>query len=160
MTARKRMLDNAWMKAVYAIIAVLAAGCAAPHAHMEMSADSRQLVTFPEPMRAHTLANMRDHLQTLHDIQAALARQDFDAASALAEKRLGMTSLALHDAAHLAAFMPEPMQQMGTAMHRAASRLAVAAQDAGATHDIRAVTAALADVTAQCVACHAAYRLQ
>lgn len=149
------------MKAVYAIIAALLAGCASPHAHMHAaSADARQLVSFPEPMRVHTLANMRDHLQALHEIQGALAKEDFEGAGVLAEKRLGMTSLALHDAAHLAGFMPEPMQQMGTAMHHAASRFAVAAQDAGATHDTRAVMAALADVTRQCVACHAAYRLQ
>ena len=149
------------MKTVHAIIAALLAGCAAPHAHMEITpADGRQLVPFPEPMRAHTLANMRDHLRTLQEIQAALAKDDFDGAAALAETRLGMTSLALHDAAHLAGFMPEPMQQMGTAMHRAASRFAVVAQDAGATHDPRPVMAALAEVTRQCVACHAAYRLQ
>ena len=149
------------MKTVCAIIAALLAACAAPHAHRDGPAtDARQLVSFPEPMRVHTLANMRDHLQTLQEIQAALAKDDFDAAAALAEKRLGMTSLALHDAAHLAPFMPQPMQEMGTAMHRAASRFAVAAQDAGATHDTRAVMASLAEVTRQCVACHAAYRLQ
>ena len=149
------------MKAVYAIIAALLAGCASQHAHMQASSvDARQLVSFPEPMRVHTLANMRDHLQTLHEIEAALAKEDYETAATLAEKRLGMTSLALHDAAHLAAFMPEPMQQMGTEMHHAASRFAVAAQDAGATHDTRAVMAALADVTRQCIACHAAYRLQ
>ncbi len=151
----------ACMKTIYAIVAALLAGCAAPHAHMEASsADARQLVKFPEPMRVHTLANMRDHLQALQEIQAALAKDDFDGAAAVAEKRLGMTSLALHDAAHLAGFMPEPMQQMGTAMHRAASRFAVAAQDAGATHDARPAMAALAEVTRQCIACHTAYRLQ
>jgi hypothetical protein len=146
------------MKRLCAIIAALAAGCAAGPRHD--TTDARQLVEFPAPMRVHTLANMRDHLQTLQDVLAALARDDFDAAARLAEQRLGMTSLALHDASHLAAYMPAPMQEMGSAMHRAASRFAIAAQNASATHDARPALAALAEVTRHCIACHAAYRLQ
>ena len=45
-------------------------------------------------------------------------------------------------------------------MHRAASRFAIAAQDAGVTGDLKPVFAGLADVTAQCVSCHAGYRLK
>lgn len=146
------------MKHASACVALLLASCAAPSHHV--ATDGRQHVAFPDAMRVHTLANMRDHLQTLHEIQAALAAERFEEAARLAEQRLGMTSLALHDASHLAAYMPEPMQQMGSAMHRAASRFAIAAQDSGATHDVRPALAALSDVTRQCVACHAAYRLQ
>jgi hypothetical protein len=147
------------MRSIFVIIAAAAAGCAPMHAH-EPAVDARELVAFPEPMRVHTLANMRDHLQTLQQINAALGRGDFDAASTLAETRLGMTSLAMHDAAHLAAYMPKPMQEMGSAMHASASRFAIAAQDAGATHDVRPALAALDGVMRQCVACHATYRLQ
>ena len=43
------------------------------------------------------------------------------------------------------------MQDAGTAMHRAASRFAVTAQEAGATGDLKPVFAGLAEVTAQCV---------
>ncbi|MBZ0248529.1 MAG: cytochrome c [Burkholderiales bacterium] len=60
----------------------------------------------------------------------------------------------------MAKFMPEGMQAIGTAMHRSASRFAVAAADAGASGDTRKALGALADVTAQCVACHAAYRMK
>ena len=34
--------------------------------------DSRQLVEFPDPMRLHTIASMRDHLLALQEIDEAL----------------------------------------------------------------------------------------
>jgi hypothetical protein len=46
--------------------------------------DSRQLATFPEPMSLHTIANMRDHLLALQEIDVALSRNDFDKAATLA----------------------------------------------------------------------------
>ena len=121
--------------------------------------DRRQAVVFPAPMREHTLANMRDHLLALQEIQDALARQQFDRAAELAEGRLGMSSLGLHGAHEVARFMPKGMQDAGTAMHRAASRFALAARDAGATGELRPPLSGLAELTATCVACHAAYRL-
>jgi hypothetical protein len=52
------------------------------------------------------------------------------------------------------------MQDAGTAMHRAASRFALAARDAGVTGDLKPALAGLAEITAQCVGCHAGYRLK
>lgn len=121
--------------------------------------DARQLVSFPEPMRLHTIANMRDHLLSLQEIDEALSRNDFDKAASIAEQRLGMSSLEAHGAAHLAPFMPQGMQDIGTAMHRAASRFAVAAQNASVGNDVRPALAALGTVMQECVACHATYRL-
>jgi cytochrome c556 len=103
---------------------------------------------------------MRDHLLALHEIQAALATDKYDQASTVAEQRLGMTSLAAHGAHEVAQYMPKGMQEAGTAMHRSASRLSTAALDAAVTKDVRPALAALAEVTANCVACHAGYRLQ
>ena len=122
--------------------------------------DRRVLVTFPAELREHTLANMRDHLLALHEIQAALATDKYDQASTVAEQRLGMTSLTAHGAHEVAQYMPKGMQEAGSAMHRSASRLSTAALDAAVTKDVRPALAALAEVTANCVACHAAYRLQ
>jgi cytochrome c556 len=45
-------------------------------------------------------------------------------------------------------------------MHKAASRFAVTAQEAGVTRDLPRALGALSEVTTQCVACHAAYRLK
>lgn len=121
--------------------------------------DSRQLVNFPEPMRLHTIASMRDHLLALREIDVALSKGDFGTASRVAEQRLGMSSLELHGASHIAPFMPKGMQDIGTEMHRAASRFAVEAENASVSNDVRPALAALGTVMSQCVACHAAYRL-
>ena len=130
-----------------------------PSAAAGQTADSRQLVDFPEPMRIHTIANMRDHLLALQEIDEALAKGEFDKASNIAETRLGMSSLEAHGAAHIAPYMPKGMQEIGTNMHQAASRFAVEAQNASVGNDVRPALAALAGVMRQCVACHAAYRL-
>jgi len=121
--------------------------------------DSRQPVAMPAMMQEHMRASMRDHLLALGEIQAALAAGQYDAAAEIAERRLGMTSLDAHGARHVAGFMPEGMQATGTAIHHAASRFAVTAQEAAVTGDLARALGGLAEVTQQCVACHAAYRL-
>lgn len=123
-------------------------------------ADSRQFVQFPAPMVEHTLANMRDHLAALQEIQDHLGMGHPDVAARIAEERLGMSSLGLHGAHDAAKFMPQGMQDAGTGMHRAASRFAIVARDAGVTGDMKPVFTALAAVTAQCVGCHAGYRIK
>ena len=56
--------------------------------------------------------------------------------------------------------MPQGMQDIGTSMHRNASRFAVEAANSAATGKLEPALAALARTTQACVACHAAYRLQ
>lgn len=122
--------------------------------------DTRTLVHFPETMRIHTLANMRDHLLALGEIQEALSREEFDKAGEIAEQRLGMTSLKLHGAHEVEQYMPAEMAAIGTEMHHQASRFAVIASDAAVAHDLRPALAALSRVTQSCVACHSAFRLK
>jgi len=122
--------------------------------------DTRQLVRFPPALIEHTLANMRDHLQTLQEIQSQLGMGHPEVAAGIAEARLGLSSLQLHGAADVAKYMPQGMQDAGTAMHRAASRFAIAAADAAVTGDLKPVFAGLAEITAQCVGCHSGYRLK
>lgn len=117
--------------------------------------DSRQQVDLPAPMKEHMMANMRDHLVVINEIQAALAVKDFDKVEDLAENRLGQSSFQIHRASHLGRFMPEGMQRAGTDMHRAASRLALTAKEG----DLQTTIAGLAEVTGRCVACHATYRV-
>lgn len=136
-----------------------------PHGNMPMhhamvGADTRQLVHFPEPLREHTLASMRDHLATLSRIQAYLAEHQFEKAGYLAEQRLGLSSLNLHGAHEVAPYMPKGMQEAGSAMHRAASRFAIATQEAAGDNDMGQALGALDQVTQACVACHSAYRLR
>jgi hypothetical protein len=151
------------------VAAALASGSAtlavAQHQHShDMSApsapDARQFVKFPPVLVEQTLANMRDHLQTLQEIQLHLGMGHTDIAAKIAEERLGMSSLGLHGAAEVSKYMPQGMQDAGTAMHRAASRFAITAQDTGVTGDLKPVFTGLAEITAQCVGCHAGYRLK
>jgi len=160
-----------------AVLLPVLAGCAAPpgghaaHAQQPIpasaaqaahapAADPRIMVRFPDMMRTHTLANMRDHLLALAEIQDRLAQGAFDKAGDIAEQRLGMSSLGLHGAHDVAPFMPQGMQAAGTAMHRSASQFAIVAKDASVTGDLKGTLGALARVSQTCVACHAAYRIQ
>ena len=94
-------------------------------------ADSRQLVEFPEIMRDHMLENMRDHLLALTKIQQHLALEEYEKAATVAENRLGLSSPSDHGASHTARFMPTAMQQIGTQMHKAASRFVIIVQESG-----------------------------
>lgn len=117
--------------------------------------DTRVKVDLPDMMKTHMLGNMRDHLQALYEIQAALAKGELDKAGEIAESRIGMSSLASHNASHMAPFMPNGMQDIGTAMHHAASRFAMTANEG----DLARALDGLSKVTEQCVACHMNYRV-
>ena len=150
-----------------ALLATIAFGAASPPSMAQhaghgapAAADGRQAVDLPAPMRAHMLANMRDHLLALQEIQQALAEAAYERAADIAEKRIGMSSLQLHGADHMASAMPESMRSIGTQMHRSASRFAVEAANAGATGNVKPALGALSKTMQQCVACHAAFRLK
>lgn len=118
--------------------------------------DTRQMVKLPTMMQEHMLANMRDHLQTIDLLLSQLSQDKLDKAAETAEQRLGMSSLEKHGAQHMAQFMPEGMKKAGTKMHRAASRFARKAQEG----EVLPAYAALQEITAACVACHAAFRIR
>jgi len=120
--------------------------------------DTRTAIDMPPKQAAMLLANMRDHLQTISEIQSALAAGAYDKAADLADQRLGLD--AMHrEGPQLAPYMPGSMRQMGMQMHRAASRFARVARDSEIDGDLKPSLAALGTVTQACVACHAAYRL-
>ena len=101
-------------------------------------------------MQEHMLGNMRDHLATLNEILGDVADGKYDAAAKIAEARLGMSSLSLHGAAQLAPYFPKPMQDIGTSIHHAASRLVIVLQDASITPTAKAmrnINRALYEVT-------------
>jgi len=135
------------------IFAVLAASLPG---RSEASSDQRVLVDLPEMMQQHMLSNMRDHLAAINEILVYLGNGELDKASETAEYRLGMSSLQSHGASHMARFMPEGMQQAGTAMHKAASRFALKAQEG----EILPAYRALSNITSACVACHSGYRIK
>jgi len=126
---------------------------------MQASGDARQPVPMPPAMHVHMLANMRDHLVAMGEIQAALAAGKYDHAADIAETRIGLSSLEAHNASHMAPYMPKPMQELGMTMHRAASRFARIAQETAVDNNLPRALGALADLTQKCAACHASYRV-
>lgn len=125
-----------------------------------IATDARQKIEMPPMMQEHMLNNMRDHLRALQEIQAALAKSDFDKAADIAEQRIGMSSLEKHGAAHMAPYMPKPMQDIGTQMHRAASRFSRTAQEAAVKGNMAPVLEDFSTLLRQCIACHDSYRLR
>ncbi|MFM2318597.1 MAG: hypothetical protein RLZZ215_1218 [Pseudomonadota bacterium] len=121
--------------------------------------DTREKVEFPEMMQQHMLANMRDHLLAINEIQAFLAAAEYEKAAEVAEQRLGMSSLDNHGAAHMASMMPQAMQAVGTNMHKAASQFAIMVVETSVSGDLKPALGALSKITQQCVACHQAYRV-
>lgn len=145
------------------LLAIVAATLLITVNGVSQAQDARELVRLPEPMQEHMLGNMRDHLATLNEIIGDVADGKFNEAARLAEERLGMSSLSFHDAAHMAPFMPKPMQDIGTSMHHAASRLVIVLQDTSISPTLdtmRDVSRALHEVTTTCAACHASYRIR
>ncbi|MDA3869460.1 MAG: hypothetical protein PF589_05850 [Gammaproteobacteria bacterium] len=140
-------------KHLYAIVPLLWLCAAAPSIAEE---DSRALVQLPDMMQQHMMSNMRDHLAAINEILIMLGEDESEKAADIAESRLGMSSLGLHGAGHMAGFMPEEMQQIGTRMHRAASHFSLQAQVGNTSSIYRA----LSEVTSACVACHANYRIR
>jgi hypothetical protein len=118
--------------------------------------DARQLVQLPKMMQEHMMSNMRDHLLAINEILSFMGSGDVDMAAEVAEQRLGMSSLQSHGASQMARYMPEGMRQMGTNMHRAASRFAMKVQEG----ELLPAYKSLSEVTSACVACHTAYRIR
>ncbi len=123
---------------------------------LSMEEDLRERVKLPEPMQHHLLGNMRKHLEVINSLIEMLGSEDFEEAAALAESELGMSSLEKHGARHIAQYYPERMQQIGTSMHKAASRFARTAMEG----DLPAANRALAEITRACTNCHASYRIR
>ena len=140
---------------LFSAVLVSVTGCSSLHQQATSVDDQRLLVKMPKPMQQHMLGNMRDHLVAINEILAYLSKDQLDQAADVAEHRLGMSSLDDHGAEHMGKLMPEGMAQAGTSMHRAASRFALKAQEGDALE----AYAALNDITAACIACHAGYRI-
>ncbi len=119
------------------------------------SADDRQFVQFPEMMRGHMMMNMRDHMSALAEAQSLVAAEEWDRASDVIERRVGMSSMESHGASHMAPLMPPAMRALGTEMHREASRLSRTLSEA----DLQKAMAGFAALTKRCIACHAGFRV-
>ena len=141
------------------------------HDHMAMAPDERTPLDFPPMARAHLIGNMRSHFLALQAILSALSKGDGPEAAKIARDKLGLESSnaaacmrpkeGMSDmAAMMAHHMPEQMRALGLTMHESASAFADVAEKASPGADLKPALAALAQVTQNCAACHAAYKFQ
>lgn len=128
---------------------------------MNKKGDQRQLVLYPRPVYEATLANMREHLRGIHDVQRLVGEGRYSEAAEAAERGMGMGhNHGTEGAGAEHQFMPKGMMLLGRNMHTSAANLATTLRDAEVTDELQPIFAALGEVTANCVACHDAYRLQ
>ena len=118
--------------------------------------DVRQLVSMPDQAREFMRKDMLDHLSALNEIIGYLASNNLDAASDVAETRLGRSSMGKHRGTGMGPgrFMPLEMRNLGWGMHDAASEFSQIAKQG----DLKNAYSALQKVTGSCVACHYSYR--
>jgi hypothetical protein len=124
------------------------------------AADTRQPVSMPAAARAELRSEMIDFMAALNEIIGYLGDGKLGEAARVADGRIGVGAMGKHRSSPPEAipgrFMPDAMHGIARGMHVAASDFARVARQA----DRERAYAALQQVTAACVACHASYRLE
>lgn len=125
--------------------------------------DTRTRIELPDGIESKMLVNMRDHIGALDDIIQAVQAGEYEKAEAVAESRLGWSSLVRLGDQKVAHHWAKPMQKMADKMYRSASNFVIVAQNASVEESkegYRKMMAALAEVTSACRGCHDAYRVR
>jgi len=136
------------------VVALLAPG-AQPTTAMA-AADSIGLCVSAET-RALLQGEMRQLLAAVHGIHAALAERDFEALTERAAAVGGaMKGQVEHHGRGHPPGLPHEFVKLGRATHAAFDQLATLSREGGRTREL---LPALSAVTANCVSCHARYRL-
>lgn len=125
--------------------------------------DPRTALDIPPHVREFLRYEMRGHLEQLSTLMARVAEGNFREAGAFA--RTGLAVMGNHPpgAPSPGAFMPPEFRAMGQAMHAAAAEVAKIADAAAAppsAQDWKAMTGAVANLTAACDGCHGSFRLK
>ncbi|MEN8218813.1 MAG: hypothetical protein ABFS56_21055 [Pseudomonadota bacterium] len=121
----------------------------------QTAADKRTVVIVTEAERAFILGEMRTKLAGIQQILQAGLNQDMPAIVAAAEP-LGMKG-ANNAPRGLMSKLPLAFKKLGLSSHRAFDQIALDGKDLG---DVEYSLGQLNDVLGNCVACHAAFRLQ
>jgi hypothetical protein len=116
--------------------------------------DTRERILLPAPARNMVLAEMRQMLISMEGVLTGLA-QGNPALAAEAARASGVAA-AVDVAPEIAARLPEAFIQLGMATHQGYDDLAESLQAGAAQQE---VLAAFAELTQNCVACHATYRI-
>ncbi|MGE0643309.1 MAG: hypothetical protein AB7P24_06525 [Nitrospira sp.] len=117
--------------------------------------DERVPLAIGSAAEAGLKLTMREHLEAIHGIVAALGRQDFEQAAKVAHDELGF--LKHHQAMQRegGATFPSKYHELAMAHHQAAEDLAKVIP----SRDLRIILSQLDRTIEACVACHRAYQL-
>lgn len=120
-----------------------------------MANDSRQALGLTGVVQEAVRKTMREHLEVLHAIVAALAREDYDKAAAIAHEDLGFPKHHQAMQREQGASLPPEYQELAMAHHRVAEELA----EMIPSKDMKRILPHLGRTMKACVACHQAFRL-
>ena len=118
---------------------------------MKNGNDSRISLGLSPEMKQNQLANMRSHVEAVHDIIGLLAEDKFDEASVIAHHKLGLTP-EMKKMCNM--FGNADFRKLGLAFHQQADKLGEVLK----THDMKRSLSALHTTMNSCVQCHATFR--
>lgn len=164
----KRTVSRPWLPAVFLVTATVALpSCGTPDGETttgpagraptanQATSDDRQPLTVPPGARVMVLAEMRHMLEAVDGTLDGLVTGRMDAIARAAEK--GGTAYAVDLDPAIADELPQQFKQLGMRTHRAFDDLA---ERASSGADQQEILTRLSELTGNCVACHAAYRLE
>lgn len=145
-----------WSKSFYISMLVLLVGFSGSVlAGQGHAVDHRQEIKVDKEAKEHVLLEMRQLLETVHNVMDSALKKDMDAvnkyASAVGLKAMKATPPSV------AKQLPKEFKMMGRSVHEAMDGIARDARDLGdSQHTIEQVTQTLGS----CVACHSMYKFQ
>jgi hypothetical protein len=117
--------------------------------------DERVTLHLSQSAEAGLKLTMREHLEAIRDIVAALGRQEFEQAARVAHEELGFPKHHQAMEREAGSTFPPKYHELAMAHHQEAEDLAKMIP----SKDIKAILPQLEKTIGACVACHRAYRL-
>jgi len=127
-----------------------------PDNQIPIADDGRQFVEMPETAKKIMRQKMLNNLVALTQILGLLADGKLKDAAGIAETQIGNWRIGGGTGMGPGKFMPIGMRQIAMTMHKSVDEFAQMAR----TGETTKAYAALQNITAICVACHASYRTQ
>lgn len=126
------------------------------HDMPKMSLPKRMALDLPPASQEGLKLTMREHLEAIDAIVAALAREDFAKAASLANEELGFQKHHVAMQREQGATFPSAYHELAMAHHQAAEALGAVIP----TKDLKQILPHLEQTIHACVKCHQAFRLK
>jgi hypothetical protein len=122
---------------------------------VESQRDERVVLGIGSAAAAGLKLTMREHLEAIRDIVAALGQQDFEQAAKVAHDELGFPKHHEAMTREAGATFPSKYHELAMAHHQAAEDLAKVIP----SKDVRTILPQLEKTIGACVSCHQVYKL-